>query len=363
MVSDTRLQKKKKTEKAEKNKIFISWSGSCTKEFAVGLKRVLEKTIFPEWEVDCFVSNVDIASGTDWWVTISSELKTCSLGILCISNENLYAPWIYYEAGGMASREIPTIPLLIGCDIDSLTESPLRGKQMIDFGKQVEFVKMITEINRRFGGFLPASFEEDIAVKGYKELNKDLASVISTLKALKPYLQSYSEKKHDAGIIIRNAQSDIFISTAVGNKFLAKYAEDIEEKLKAGIRVQYMLLGLDRFDEMEEYLHGSDSKPKDIHYDALKILKGWKREYPDLLSVKCFHGYMTVSCVGVDIGIGLPNFQIKDFSVLQVMFYLYRTKAKNSPIKYIFPKEDESTYKTFVESITAMWRKGEDISL
>ncbi len=314
MVSDTRLQKKKKTEKAEKNKIFISWSGSCTKEFAVGLKRVLEKTIFPEWEVDCFVSNVDIASGTDWWVTISSELKTCSLGILCISNENLYAPWIYYEAGGMASREIPTIPLLIGCDIDSLTESPLRGKQMIDFGKQVEFVKMITEINRRFGGFLPASFEEDI-------------------------------------------------STAVGNKFLAKYAEDIEEKLKAGIRVQYMLLGLDRFDEMEEYLHGSDSKPKDIHYDALKILKGWKREYPDLLSVKCFHGYMTVSCVGVDIGIGLPNFQIKDFSVLQVMFYLYRTKAKNSPIKYIFPKEDESTYKTFVESITAMWRKGEDISL
>ncbi len=72
---------------------------------------------------------------------------------------------------------------------------------------------------------------------------------------------------------------------------------------------------------------------------------------------------MTVSCVGVDIGIGLPNFQIKDFSVLQVMFYLYRTKAKNSPIKYIFPKEDESTYKTFVESITAMWRKGEDISL
>lgn len=31
--------------------------------------------------------------------------------------------------------------------------------------------------------------------------------------------------------------------------------------------------------------------------------------------------------------------------------------------KMYVTEEDESTYKTFVESITAMWRKGEDISL
>lgn len=354
--------KKKKTEAIQKNKIFISWSGTCTKDFAVGLKRVLEKTIFPELDVECFVSNVDIASGTDWWLTISSELKTCNLGILCISNENLHAPWIYYEAGGMASREIPTIPLLVGCEIDSLNESPLRGKQMVDFEKQADFIKMVTEICENFE-LLPPIYLEGKAVEGYNELNKELASVISTLKNVKPYLQSYAEEKHDAGVIIRNAQSNIFVSTAVGNKFLATYASDIEEKLKSGIEVQYMMLDLDRFDEMEKFLHGADAKPRDIHYDTLNILRRWKKKYPDLLKPKYFHEYMTASYVGVDIGVDLPNPQIQEFSVLQVMFYQYRTKAKNSPIMYIFPKKDEKAYKTMVESVTAMWRKGDNIPL
>lgn len=363
MAQTSKSQKKKKAETVKKNKIFISWSGTCTKDFAIGLKKVLEGSIFPELEVECFVSNVDIASGTDWWITISSELKSCNLGILCISNENLDAPWIYYEAGGMASREIPTIPLLIGCGIDSLGESPLRGKQMIDFQKREEFVKMVTEINEYFNNLLPSRFAKEIVEKGYDELNRDLSSVISTLKNSKPYLQSYAEKKHDAGIIIRNAQSDIFVSTAVGNKFLAKYSTDIEEKLKSGIKVQYMMLDLDRFDEMEEYLHGSDAKSKVIHDDALNILKDWKKKYPDLLEARYFHEYMTASYVGVDIGIDLPNPKIQEFSVLQVMFYQYRTKAKNSPIMYIFPKKDENTYKTIVESVTAMWRKGDNIPL
>lgn len=355
--------KRKTTKTAKKNKIFISWSGSFTKEFAIGLKAVLEKTIFPEIEIECFVSNIDIASGTDWWIAIAKELKTCSLGIVCVTNENLHAPWIYYEAGGMASRETRTIPLLIGCKIDSLSESPLGGKQAINFEKSEDFIKMITEINEHFNLPLPSPIAKDMAIKGYDILNKDLASTISALKKIKSNLQSYSEKDHDAGTIIRNAQNDIFVSTAVGNKFLAKYSDDIEERLKAGVKVQYMMLGLDRFHEMESYLHGSDSKPEQIHYDALEILKRWKAKYPGLLTPKYFHGYMTASYVGVDIGIDLPNLEIRDFSVLQVMFYQYHTKAKNSPLLYIFPKKDEKFYFSTVESIVAMWRSGDDIIL
>lgn len=349
-----------KSQEENSKKIFISWSGSCTQSFAVGLKTVLEKTIFPDLKVECFVSETDIQPGTDWRPTINKELQTCNFGILCISNENLHSPWIYFEAGSMDTRKIPLIPLLIGCEIDSLGESPLREKQMIDFEKQEDFVKMILKISSDFH-LLPASITEQMAIQGYHELRKNLASVINTLQNHKPYFTSYTEKTHDAGIIIRNAQSDIFISTAVGNKFLAKYAADIEEKLKSHIKVQYMMLDLDKFDEMEEYLHGSDAKPKDIHYDALNILKEWKKKYPDLLKVKYFHNHMTASYIGVDIGIDLPNTQIKEFSVLQVMLYQYRTKAKNSPIMYIFPHKDERTYKTTMESVIAMWRKGDEI--
>lgn len=357
------MSKKRTTEEKKENKIFISWSGTFTRDFAVGLKEVLEKTIFPELDVKCFVSNVDIASGSDWWITISRELRTCSLGIVCVSNENLNAPWIYYEAGGMASREIPTIPLLIGCKNDSLYESPLSGKQAIDFEIQEEFIKMMMDINERFNTLLPSPVMNDLAIRGHDILNMNLASTINALKNLKPTLQTYSEKNHDAGTIIRNAQNDIFVSTAVGNKFLAKYADDIEEKLKAGVKVQYMMLGLDRFHEMEEYLHGSDSKPEQIHQDALYILKGWKKKYPSLLTAKYFHEYMTASYVGVDIGVELTNPKIQDSSVLQVMHYQFRTKAKNSPIQYIFPRKDEKFYVSTVESVIAMWRNGDEIPL
>lgn len=345
-----------------KNKIFISWSGSITNKFAMGLKRVIEETIFPERDVECFVSNVDIASGTDWWTSISSELKNCGFGILCLSNENVYAPWIFYEAGGMASRNVPSTPLLIGCGIDSLDGSPLQGKQCVNFSNQAEFSKMMDDINHCFSELLPSSIVRQTAEKGYDELNRSLSSVINTLKNSKPYYHSYSEKIHDAGTIIQNAQSDIFIATAVGNKFLAKYGDAIEERLKAGVKVRYMLLDLDRFHEMEEYLHGSGKKDDEIHYSVLKKLKAWRQEYPDLVKAKLFHGYMTASYIGIDIWEDTPL----EFSVFQVMMYQYRTNARRSPIMYVFPQKDEKSYDTILDAVKYMWKdtkNASDISL
>lgn len=342
----------------KKSKIFISWSGSVTNSFAMGLKRVIEETIFPNLNVECFVSNVDIASGTDWWTSISSELKSCRLGILCLSNENVHAPWIFYEAGGMASRDVPTTPLLVGCELDSLEKSPLGGKQCVNFESQAEFIKMIADINHYFKDLLPPPIAKQMAEKGYDELNRNLSAVINTLKNIKPYFHSYSEKTHDAGTIIQNAQNDIFISTAVGNKFLGKYDDIIEERLKNGIKVRYMLLDLDRFNEMEEYLHGSGKKGEDIHYSVLEKFKDWEKEYPDLVEAKLFHGYMTASYIGIDIWKDSPQ----EFSVFQVMMYQYRTNARRSPIMYVFPQKDEKSYDTILDSVKNMWKNATPIS-
>lgn len=245
--------------------------------------------------------------------------------------------------------------------MDDFFHESLSRRQAIEFEKQEKFIKMIKDINEHFGLPLESSDVEERAIEGHDILNGKLASTISVLENLKSALQYYSEKDHDVGTIIRNAQSDIFVSTAVGNKFLTKYADDIEEKLKAGVKVQYMLLGLNRFHEKEEHLHGSDDKSEKIHYDALKILKSWKKKYPDLLIAQYFHGYMTASYVGVDIGVELEIRKIHDSSVLQVMYYQFRTKAKNSPIQYIFPEKDEKLYDSTVESAVTMWRNGEKI--
>ena len=349
----------KSPESGEKNKIFISWSGSVTNQFAMGLKRVMEETVFPNLDVECFVSNVDIASGTDWWTSISSELRSCRLGILCISNENAYAPWIFYEAGGMASRGVPTTPLLVGCGKDSLDGSPLQGKQCVEFGIRAEFIKLVEDVNAYFGNLLPPSIARQMAERGYEELAGGLSAVINTLKNFRPYYQSYSEKTHDAGTILQHAQSDILISTAVGNKLLGKYGDLIEQKLKTGVRVRYMMLDIDRFHEMEEYLHGSGKKGAEIHSEVLDRLKAWKRSYPGLVEAKFFHGYMTASYIGIDVW----RDTVQTFSVFQVMMYQYRTAARRSPIRYIFPQKDERAYDTTLDSVKNMWKNSEDIPL
>ena len=85
-------------------KIFISWSGDNSKQIARALKDSLENTIFKDTGLECFVSDVDISSGDDWWNKIKTELKKCKLGIACITKENLRAPWIYFESGAMIAR-------------------------------------------------------------------------------------------------------------------------------------------------------------------------------------------------------------------------------------------------------------------
>ena len=105
------------------NKIFISWSGPRSKEIAKGIKWLLEDIIFLGTDLKCFVSDLDITSGSDWWIKIKGELKTCKMGLLCVTKENIKAPWIYFEAGAMIAREIPTTPILINCGFQHLSAS------------------------------------------------------------------------------------------------------------------------------------------------------------------------------------------------------------------------------------------------
>ncbi len=48
-----------------------------------------------------WLSSEDIAKGTLWFSKIIDKLKECSCGVICITRENLLAPWIHFEAGGL----------------------------------------------------------------------------------------------------------------------------------------------------------------------------------------------------------------------------------------------------------------------
>jgi hypothetical protein len=48
------------------------------------------------------MSDKDISAGSRWGRQIDSELESSHFGILCLTSENLNAPWVLFEAGALS---------------------------------------------------------------------------------------------------------------------------------------------------------------------------------------------------------------------------------------------------------------------
>jgi len=150
-------------------KIFISWSGEISKHIALELKKTLEESALGKSGLECFVSDADISSGTDWWSKVQLELKNCKMGVACITPDNFSAPWIYYEAGAIVSRGVELIPLLFDCSFKKLAATPLRGNQAVMFNEKTKFLKMMKDINDKFALCDLPENDFDTLCSGYYE--------------------------------------------------------------------------------------------------------------------------------------------------------------------------------------------------
>ena len=80
-------------------KVFVSWSGDLSKKYAAFLKNWLEQCI---QSVEVFFSAEDIEKGETWHTKLSNELRDTNFGIVCLTSENVNAPWIHFEAGALS---------------------------------------------------------------------------------------------------------------------------------------------------------------------------------------------------------------------------------------------------------------------
>ncbi len=80
-------------------KVFISWSGVKSK--AVG-------DLLDEWlqcviqAIDPWISTRNIDRGALWFTEITTQLNDTSIGIICLTKDNINKPWILFEAGALA---------------------------------------------------------------------------------------------------------------------------------------------------------------------------------------------------------------------------------------------------------------------
>jgi len=79
-------------------KVFISWSGPLARNIAEELRTWLRKVI---QVLDPFVSSQDIAKGDIWLIELLKQLEQSSVGIICVTRENLHSDWVLFESGAL----------------------------------------------------------------------------------------------------------------------------------------------------------------------------------------------------------------------------------------------------------------------
>jgi anti-anti-sigma factor len=100
-------------------RVFISWSGPVSRRAAESLKFWLQNLLT---DLEVWMSEHDIGAGTPWGTVLHGQLKNSDFGILCLTRENLTAPWLIYEAGALAmSAKVGcVVPYLLGIKSDAV---------------------------------------------------------------------------------------------------------------------------------------------------------------------------------------------------------------------------------------------------
>lgn len=127
----------------ETMKVFVSWSGEQSQKFAEALKEWLEQCI---QSVEVFFSSEDIEKGENWQIKLSNELQDTNYGIVCLTPENIDAPWIHFEAGAL-SKLLDSKVMVLAMNINFADiKGPLKAFQATKFEKN-DIFKLLKTIN------------------------------------------------------------------------------------------------------------------------------------------------------------------------------------------------------------------------
>ena len=90
-------------------RVFISWSGNKSHKVALVFRDWLPSVI---QSIEPYVSSEDIDKGARWSTDIAKELENSTFGILCVTKDNLEAPWLSFEAGALSKTMDKALSLI-----------------------------------------------------------------------------------------------------------------------------------------------------------------------------------------------------------------------------------------------------------
>jgi len=160
--------------------VFISWSGKTSGELAKVLRDWLPSVI---QAAKPYFSTDDIEKGTRGNTILSKELEEASIGVLCLTRENLEAAWIMFEAGSLSKSldKSRVCPILFGDLGTTDLKGPLTNFQAAKFNKG-EMQKVLATINAQLGeDALSPKTLDTVFEKWWPELNEKVKKLLSSV--------------------------------------------------------------------------------------------------------------------------------------------------------------------------------------
>jgi len=155
-------------------KLFISWSGELSGQVANKLHEWIPTVI---QSVEVFFSPEDIEKGENWNQRLIKELADCDYGIVCLTSQNVQAPWINFESGALAkSLDSRVSTLMIGISPSDI-KGPLSRLQNTKFEKE-DILKLLKSINKQIEKPLTDKVLESTFGIMWDSLNEDIEPLI-----------------------------------------------------------------------------------------------------------------------------------------------------------------------------------------
>jgi len=165
-------------------KLFLSWSGPRSKAVAESLRDWLPNVI---QAVQPWMSESDIDKGTRWGSVVAAQLQEVRVGIVCLTADNLNAPWLLFETGALSKSLEKTFvcPYLLDIEPTDLI-GPFAQFQATKAQKD-DTKKLLGTINKALGAqaldekLLDRQFE-----RWWSELDKSLRNIPETVGESQP---------------------------------------------------------------------------------------------------------------------------------------------------------------------------------
>jgi hypothetical protein len=163
-------------------KVFLSWSGERSRLVAEAMHDWLPQVI---QVVEPWLSKADIEKGARWGPEISDRLEEAKIAIVCLTAENLDAPWILFEAGAIAKTKEAKLCTLLLDLTPSTVQPPLGQFQSTQFEKE-DVRKLVETIVRRVRESDEKAPSSDVVTNTFDKFWPDLVTRIETAKAATP---------------------------------------------------------------------------------------------------------------------------------------------------------------------------------